>query len=128
MVRSTKPRSGCARQWLATIAGNNAAYVWDARTGKLVWETDKVTALKHCATIHLTRNGDSVLLFTDQGNLIRARLDAAGYRELSRVHLIEPDYHFGDRKVVFAPLAFANRHVFSRNNEELICASLAAKP
>ena len=78
-------------------------------------------------TIHLTRNGDSVLLFTDQGNLIRARLDGAGYHELSRVHLIEPDYQFGYRKIVFAPLAFANRQVFSRNNEEPICASLAAR-
>ena len=100
----------------------------EARTGKQVWETEQVTPLGNGGTIHLTLNGDSVLLFTDQGNLIRARLDAAGYHELGRVHLIEADYHFGDRKVVFAPLAFANRHVFSRNNEELICASLAAKP
>jgi outer membrane protein assembly factor BamB len=100
----------------------------EARTGKQVWETDKVTSLANAATIHLTLNGDSVLIFTDQGNLIRARLDGEGYRELSRVRLIEPDYQFGDRKVVFAPLAFANRHVFARNDGELICASLAAKP
>ena len=68
------------------------------------------------------------MTFTDQGDLIRARLDAEGYHELSRVHLIEPDYHFGERNVVFAPLAFANRHVFARNCGELICASLAAGP
>jgi len=100
----------------------------EARTGKQVWETDKVTPPGNGGTIHLTLNGDSVLIFTDQGNLIRARLDGEGYHELSRVRLIEPDYHFGDRKVVFAPLAFANRHVFARNDEELVCASLAAKP
>jgi outer membrane protein assembly factor BamB len=100
----------------------------EARTGRQVWETDKVTPLGNGGTIHLTLNGDSVLIFTDQGNLIRARLDEEGYHELSRVRLIEPDYHFGDRKVVFAPLAFANRHVFARNDEELVCASLAAKP
>ncbi|MBI3849988.1 MAG: PQQ-binding-like beta-propeller repeat protein [Verrucomicrobia bacterium] len=100
----------------------------EARTGKQVWETDKVTGLANAATIHLTPNGDSVLIFTDQGNLIRARLDAAGYYEQSRVQLIEPDYQFGDRKIVFAPLAFANRHVFARNCHELICASLATKP
>ena len=41
--------------------------------------------------------------------------------------LIEPDYQFGERRIVFAPLAFANRQVFSRNNEELICASMAGK-
>ncbi|PYJ84532.1 MAG: hypothetical protein DME22_12505 [Verrucomicrobia bacterium] len=100
----------------------------EARTGKQVWETDKVTGLANGATIHLTLNGDSVLIFTDQGNLIRVRLDVKGYHELSRVHLIEPDYQFGDRKIVWAPLAFANRHVFARNNQELICASLATKP
>jgi outer membrane protein assembly factor BamB len=100
----------------------------EARTGKQLWETDKATGLAHCATIHLTPNGDSVLLFTDQGNLIRARLDAEGYHELSRVHLIEPTYLFSGRKIVWAPLAFANRHVFARNEHELICASLAAKP
>ena len=97
----------------------------DARTGKLVWETDKVTALKHCATIHLTRNGDSVLLFTDQGSLIRARLTSAGYEELSRVHLLDPTYFFSGRKLVWAPPAFANRHVFARNDQKLVCASLA---
>jgi outer membrane protein assembly factor BamB len=100
----------------------------EARTGKQIWETDKVTPLGNGGTIHLTLNGDSVLLFTDQGNLIRARLDGEGYHELSRVRLIEPDYQFGTRKVVFAPLAFANRHVFSRNNEELCCATLVEKP
>ena len=100
----------------------------EARTGKQVWETDQVTPLGNGGTIHLTLNGDSVLIFTDQGHLIRARLDGEGYHELSRVRLIEPDYQFGARKVVFAPLAFAHRHVFSRNNGELICASLAARP
>jgi outer membrane protein assembly factor BamB len=100
----------------------------ETRTGKQLWQTDKVTGLANAATIHLTPNGDSVLIFTDQGNLMRAQLDGEGYHELSRVRLIEPDYQFGDRKVAWAPLAFANRHVFARNNRELICASLAAKP
>ena len=99
----------------------------DANTGKQIWETDKVTSPGNGATIHLTLNGDSMLLFTDEGNLIRARLDGTGYHELSRARLIEPDYQFGNRKVVFAPLAFANRKVFARNNKELICVSLAAR-
>ena len=100
----------------------------EARTGKQVWETDKVTGLANGATMNLTPKGNSVLLFTDQGNLIRARLDEAGYQELSRARLIEPTYQFGDRKIVWAPLAFANRHVFARNDKELICATLSAKP
>ncbi len=100
----------------------------DAHTGRQVWETEKATTLAHGATIHLTLNGDSVLLFTDQGNLIRARLTSQGYAELSRVHLIDPTYPFAGRKLVWAPPAFANRHVFARNDSELICASLQAEP
>src|SRR5579883_1216205 len=46
----------------------------DAKTGKEVWETDRVTDLKQGASIHLTPNGDSVLLYTDKGELIRAYL------------------------------------------------------
>lgn len=104
----------------------------EAGTGRQLWETDQVTglmkALGNGATIHLTLHGNSVLIFTDQGNLIRARLTPEGYQELSRTHLIDPTYDFGRRKVVWPPPAFANGHVFARNGEELICASLVDAP
>ncbi|MBI5397439.1 MAG: PQQ-binding-like beta-propeller repeat protein [Verrucomicrobia bacterium] len=100
----------------------------EARTGKQVWTTDKATGLTKGASIHLTPNGDSVLLFTDRGDLIRARLTPQGYKELSRVHLIEPTFLFGGHKAVWAPPAYANQHVFARNDKELVCASLAAEP
>jgi outer membrane protein assembly factor BamB len=98
----------------------------DAATGTQRWATDSVTSLSNGCSIHLTPNGDSVLLFTDQGNLIRARLGAKGYEELSRAHLLDSTYSFGGRKVVWPPPAYADRHVFARNDEELVCASLAA--
>ena len=100
----------------------------DARTGEEIWRTDKVTDQQNAACIHITPNGGSFLLFTDQGNLIRARLTGQGYAELSRVHLIDPTYFIYGRKVIWTPPAYANRHVFARNDEELICASLEAKP
>ena len=100
----------------------------EAATGKQVWQTNTVTSLRNGSSIHLTPNGDSVLLFTDEGNLIRARLSSEGYEELSRAHLLEPTYPFNGRKVAWPPPAYANRHVFARNDKELICASLASKP
>ena len=100
----------------------------DSRTGKQLWETDKVTGPEKYGAIHLIPNGGSVLLYTDQGNLIRARLDRTGYHELSRVHLVEPTFLVRGRKLVWAPPAFANGHVFARNQKELICASLLATP
>ena len=100
----------------------------DAGTGERLWEIDKVTGPQKYGAIHLTPNGESVLLFTDQGNLIRARLNRKGYHELSRVHLVDPTFLVGGRKLVWAPPAFANGHVFARNGKELVCASLVAKP
>lgn len=100
----------------------------EARTGEQVWETDQVTNRSQGSTIQLTPNGDSVLIFTDEGNLIRAQLTPKGYQELSRARLIEPTYPCAGRNVVWAPPAFANRHVFARNQIELVCASLEARP
>jgi outer membrane protein assembly factor BamB len=100
----------------------------EASTGKQVWETAKVTDLKNGASIHLTANGDSVLLYTDKGELIRARLTPQGYKELSRVAVLEPTFPFAGRKVAWPPPAYANRHIFVRNSKELISASLAVKP
>ena len=101
----------------------------DTRTGAQLWETDMVTGQEKYGAIHLTPNGDSVLLYTDQGNLIRARLTRSGYHELSRVHLLDPTYFVRGRKLVWTPPAYANGHVFARSNgRELICASLASRP
>ena len=44
----------------------------DAKTGKQLWETDKVTDRKSGASVHPTENGKSVLLYNDRGELIRA--------------------------------------------------------
>ncbi|MEA3209834.1 MAG: outer membrane protein assembly factor BamB [Chthoniobacter sp.] len=96
----------------------------DARTGQQVWEKDKVTASGSGACLHLIRNGDGVWLFTDEGDLIRARLTPQGYEELGRAHLLNPTYQFGGRKRLWSPPAFANGHVFARSSEELVCASL----
>lgn len=95
-----------------------------AATGEQVWEFARVTNLKNGASIHLTPNGDSVLLFTDKGELIRARLTAAGYKEISRITVLEPTLPFGGRNVAWSPPAYANSHIFARNGRELVCASL----
>jgi outer membrane protein assembly factor BamB len=99
----------------------------EAATGRQVWETDKVTDVKNGASIHLTPNGESVLLYTDRGELIRARLTPESYNEISRAAVLEPTFPFAGRKVAWPPPAYANRQIFARNGKELICASLAAE-
>ncbi|MBI3866626.1 MAG: PQQ-binding-like beta-propeller repeat protein [Planctomycetia bacterium] len=100
----------------------------DAKTGEQVWESDQVTDLKNGASIHMTLNGDSVLLFTNEGKLIRARLTSQGYQEISRAAVLEPTFPFGGRNVAWTAPAYANRCIFARSGKELICASLAAEP
>ena len=100
----------------------------EAATGKQVWGATNVTALKFGASIHLTPNGEAVFLATDEGNLILARLAPDGYHEISRTFLLEPTSVLGSRRFAWTPPTFANRCVFARNFEELVCASLAAKP
>jgi len=98
----------------------------EAATGRQIWSTNGVTARKNGASINITPQGGGYFLFTDEGNLIRAKLSPAGYRETSRAHLIDPTWPFAQTKYVYAPPAFANRHVFARNEGEVVCASLEA--
>jgi outer membrane protein assembly factor BamB len=98
----------------------------DAKTGKQLWETDKVTDSKSGASVHATANGDTTLLYNDRGELIRVRLTPQGYQELSRVRVLEPPATW-NRKCAWAAPAFANRHIYARTNKELVCASLAVE-
>lgn len=99
----------------------------EASTGKQLWETDKVTGPKSGASIHVTANGGSAILYNDAGELIWARLSPKGYEEISRARLLEPPATW-NRKCAWAPPAFANRHVYARTSKELVCASLAKEP
>lgn len=96
----------------------------DANEGKVLWDTDQVTGKGQGATIHLTPNGDSTLIFTDQGNLIRARLSREGYQELSRVHVADPAQLFAGHKLIWPPPAYANGRIFIHNGADLVSASL----
>ena len=39
--------------------------------------------------------------------------------------LVVPTYPFGGKKLTWAAPSFANRHIFARNETEIICASLS---
>jgi len=96
-------------------------------TGRQLWSTNSVTTPRKGASINITPQGGGFFLFTDAGNLIRADLSPAGYREISRAHLIDLTWPFAAAKFVYAPPAFANRHVFARSELEIVCASLENK-
>lgn len=122
----------------------------DEATGKILWthsylckysvaygigpratptvQGDKLYSL---GTVFMVPHRDRVFIFNEKGDLILSKLSAKGYEEISRAHIVEPDMPSdgsGGRKVAWAHPAFANRCVYVRNNQELICVSLAAKP
>jgi len=103
----------------------------DLMTGKRQWETVEAMPKAWHATMHLVRAGDTgerAWIFTEQGNLILARLNGAGYHELTRAKLLEPTLEQGPRgrAVTWAHPAFAYRHIFARSDRELVCADLSA--
>ena len=76
----------------------------------------------------MVQHEDQVWMFNERGDLIIARLSPRGFDEISRARLIRPTTEqLGQRGgVCWAHPAFAYRHVFVRNDEELVCASLEA--
>src|SRR5262249_28448078 len=100
-----------------------------ADTGARVWETMAPIGGKPLASAEyfLVEAGDRLLITSDQGDLILAKLNPAGYEEISRAHLLEPTPTAFGRLVVWSHPAFADRRVFMRNDKELICVSLAAR-
>jgi outer membrane protein assembly factor BamB len=99
-------------------------------TGERVWETFQATTSGEAvrwANAFIVKNGDRFFLFNEKGDLIIAKLSPRGYEEISRAHLLEPTNKDCGRWVVWSQPAFANRHVYARNDREIICADLALK-
>lgn len=99
-------------------------------TGKQVWEDRTAVPEDRFATIHLIRNGDRTWLFNEKGELIIAKLTPQGFHEISRAKLLDTTPEQLPRRrggVTWSHPAFAYRHVFARNDKELVCADLSAK-
>ncbi len=98
----------------------------DLVDGKRVWEDLTAVPKARWATIHLVQNGEITWMFNERGELLRGELSPEGFRELDRAALIDPTRGQLDRRdgVCWSHPAFAYRHVFARNDEELVCADL----
>ncbi len=121
----------------------------DADTGDRIWEDLTVVPKERWATIHMVRNRNRVWMFTEKGELIITELSPDGLRQLSRALLLSPtdgqytgeysevDRPDSDKKVskpitnttgvIWSHPAYANKHVFIRNDTHLVAADLSAK-
>ncbi|HIG56883.1 MAG TPA: dehydrogenase [Candidatus Latescibacteria bacterium] len=102
----------------------------EAATGARVWEDQTVVPRARWGTAHLTPQSDKVWIFNERGDLLLTSLSPEGVTVHGRAHLIDPTRDQLNQRggVTWSHPAYANRHVFVRNDEELACFSLAAQP
>jgi outer membrane protein assembly factor BamB len=98
--------------------------------GQRIWETQAVTKERaRFATAQIVTHGDRLFMNNDRGELIIVKPSPDGYQEISRTSLIKPTSSPGNRRqlvnVNWSHPAYANRHIYARNDEEIICATLA---
>ena len=99
-------------------------------TGDRVWENTSVVNINRWANVHLIQQGELTWMFNEHGELIISRLSPDGFKEISRARLIEPttgQLNRGGTGVAWSHPAFAGRHVYVRNDRELVCANLGRK-
>jgi outer membrane protein assembly factor BamB len=102
----------------------------DGKTGDRLWESQAAVPRARWANIHFVKHGEDVWMFNERGQLLISKLSPKGFEEISRTQLIQPTLgQLPERGgVCWAHPAFAYGHVFARNDEELVCADLTAKP
>jgi outer membrane protein assembly factor BamB len=99
----------------------------ELETGDRVWENTSAVEINRWANVHFIQNGDITWMFNEHGELIISRLSPDGFEEISRARLIEPTTGQLNRMgtgVTWTHPAFAGRHVYVRNDRELVCADL----
>ncbi|MGO8745268.1 MAG: PQQ-binding-like beta-propeller repeat protein [Thermoguttaceae bacterium] len=100
----------------------------DAKTGDRIWEDRTAVPPARWATIHMVRNGRRTWMFNERGELLIGELSPQGFHEISRAKLLEPTTEQLRQRngVCWSHPAYANKHIYARNDRELVCASLAA--
>ncbi len=136
-----KPKIGLYSGNATPIFHDGVVYGSDCGTGQMIavnaqdgsryWETYQLTTggkrrASH-GTTFLVKHEDKYILFAETGDLIFAKLSADGFEELGRMHVLEPTSECFGRDVVWSHPALANRCLFARNDQELVCVSLAAE-
>jgi outer membrane protein assembly factor BamB len=99
-------------------------------TGARLWESQTLTQERaRWAGGQLVRHGDRLFINNDRGELVIVNPSPQGYQEISRTTLIKPTTPPGNRRALvnvnWSHPAYANKHVYARNDEEIIAVSLA---
>ncbi len=101
----------------------------DMKTGDRIWESLDAVPKARWSNIHMVRHEDKIWMFNERGELIISKLSPEGFHEISRTKLIEPTKGQLNQRggVCWSHPAFAYKHIYIRNDEELVCADLSVK-
>lgn len=96
-------------------------------SGKRLWSTPKPVGEKKqgSGTAFINKSGDRYFFFNENGELVIGTMDTSGYKEVDRAQVIEPTNNAFGRPVVWCAPAYANKHMYVRNDSEIICVDLA---
>jgi outer membrane protein assembly factor BamB len=96
-------------------------------TGDRIWQDLSAVTRNRWANIHFIEHEQQTWMFNEHGELLITELTPQGIKIISRAKLIDPTTGQLNRSgtgVTWSHPAFANRHVFARNDNRLVCAYL----
>lgn len=103
--------------------------------GERIWTDDSITRQGRWGSAFIVRQGERYFMNNDVGELLILRFSPEGPTVIDRTPLIEPDTDSGfggsrffSSQVNWVHPAYANRHIVTRNDSEIIRASLEAPP
>jgi outer membrane protein assembly factor BamB len=110
------------------ITGMGELRCVDLRDGTTKWETLEAVGgtRDQFMTAFLVENHGRWFIFNEHGDLMIAKLSPAGFEKIDSAPIIKATMPArGPRDVVWCHPAFASRCLFVRNDEEMVCVSLA---
>ncbi|MEO0530939.1 MAG: PQQ-binding-like beta-propeller repeat protein [Planctomycetota bacterium] len=109
------------------VDGSGELMAVQVPSGERLWTTSAPISERRTrtGTAFLVKQADRYWLFTENGELIIARLTPDGYDEIDRTKIIEPTNVAFGRDVVWCMPAFADGKIYVRNDKELISVDLA---
>ena len=96
-------------------------------SGEMLWETTDVIGKRAAGseTAFLIKHEDHFWMFNELGELVIGKFSPEGYTEIDRAKVIDQSNFAFGREVVWSMPAFANKHAYIRNDNEIICVDLA---
>ena len=101
----------------------------DLTNGDRVWSDQTLLEKGRWATAFLVQNGERTWIFTEKGELIIANLTPKGWERIDSTFLLEPTTFLPRRSgnILWSHPAYANKHIFVRNDNQLISVDLSKK-